>query len=113
MDKYTIIINILEKYKLKFNHERKKQILNYADPNELEYVLDYLINDLKISPRSIEKCPSVLYRKVSAVKNNYDFLKKNNLYSYTINNCLHILATEETTLKDTYEYVKKHLEKNI
>ena len=64
---------IFAKYDLKFTADRRKQLLERARSNEVEYILDYLINELKISPRNIEKCPSILYRQVSAVKENYEF----------------------------------------
>ena len=67
------IITIIDKYGLKFTKERLEQILEYGKYKEIDYILNYLINDLHISPRSIEKCPSILYRKVSAVKENYEF----------------------------------------
>ena len=67
---------IFNEYGLKFTKERETQLLERAKSYEVEYVLDYLINELKISPRNIEKCPSILYRKVTAVKKNYEFLRR-------------------------------------
>jgi len=43
---------------------------------EIKSVLDYLIDELKISPSNIEKSPSIMYRNVDAVRNNYQFLKQ-------------------------------------
>ena len=68
---------IFNDYGLKFTKEREKQLLENAKPHEVEFILNYLINELKMSPKSIEKCPSILYRKVDAVKKNYEFLKIN------------------------------------
>ena len=99
------LIEVIDKYGLKFTKERLEYILDNAKYKEVDYILNYLINDLHISPRSIEKCPSILYRKVSAVKENYEFLKRKNLFNYNVETCLHILATNHEDLEDTYDYV--------
>ena len=108
MNKDDKLLEIINKYDLKFTPERLEQILEYGKYKEIDYILNYLINELHISPRSIEKCPSVLYRKVSAVKENYEFLRNKNLYNYNVETCLHILATNPDNLHDTYDYVARN-----
>lgn len=82
-------------------------VLNRGKYKEIESVLEYLINELKISSKNIEKCPSILYLNVSAIKENYEFLKSKGIDIYNIENCLHILSTNPSDLEDTYLYVLK------
>ena len=42
---------------------------------EIDDTLNYLINDLNINVRNIEKCPSILYRDVKQIKENINFIK--------------------------------------
>ena len=72
---------------------------------EIEKTLKYLINDLGISTKNIEKCPSILYLNTSVIESNYNFLIETNLYPNDINTCLHILSTEPRQLRETYYYV--------
>ena len=59
----------------------------------------------EISPRKIEKCPSVLFFYVYDVQANYEFLTRTNIKITNIENCLHILNTEHDQLVDTYYYL--------
>ena len=99
---------LINKYQLSLTRERKKQILKYADPIEIERVLDYLINELKIDKKNIEKCPSILCQRLSSIKVNYELLRDKELYNYSIESCLHILETDNESLKETYNYVIKN-----
>ena len=74
----------LDKYKLKFNRKKRKKIEESANYEELGKILNFLINNLHISKRSIEKCPSILYRKKSSIRNNYLFLEDKKIYNYLI-----------------------------
>ena len=49
-------------------------ILKQGNYEDIDNVLNYLVNDLKIMAKNIEKCPSIMYRNVSAIKYNYLFL---------------------------------------
>ena len=104
MNKDDKLIEVINKYGLKFTKKRLEHILDNAKYQEVDYILNYLINDLHISPRSIEKCPSILYRKVSAVKENYEFLKNKHLFNYNVETCLHILATNPEDLEGRRYY---------
>lgn len=97
----------LDKYKLKFNRKKRKKIEESANYEELGKILNFLINNLHISKRSIEKCPSILYRKKSSIRNNYLFLEDKKIYNYNVETCLHILSVNEKDLVDTYNYVEK------
>ena len=57
----------LDSKRLIKNNENIIKKANYAD---ICYVLDYLIGTLKIFPSNIEKCPSILYLNVEAIKGN-------------------------------------------
>ena len=107
MSKKERILEILFKFGLFFSPERRELLEKNANPNEMEEILNYLINELKIGPRNIEKCPSILCGNLSSIKANYQFLENNNLYNYSIETCLHILSTNEEKLKSSFEFVKE------
>ena len=86
----------LDSKRLIKNNENIIKKANYAD---ICYVLDYLIGTLKIFPSNIEKCPSILYLNVEAIKENWSFLNGNGIHMYNVETCLHILSTEPEQLK--------------
>ena len=92
----------LDSKKLIKNNEN---VLEKTDYNSICYVLDFLRDTLKVSPNNIEKCPSILYLKIEAIKENYNFLKEKEINMKDVETCLHILSTEPSQLKRTYEYV--------
>ena len=92
----------LDSKKLIKNNEN---VLEKADYNSICYVLDFLRDTLKITPTNIEKCPSILYLKIEAIKENYNFLKEKEINMKDVETCLHILSTDPEQLKKTYEYV--------
>ena len=87
---------------------KNNNILTYGEYEDIDKTLDYLINELKVSKTNIEKCPSILYRNVNAIKDNIDFLKQKNLSFSTIESCLHVLSSEPDSLKDMYDYVEEN-----
>lgn len=103
----------LEELLVKYNINPDKllnsnlNILNRGKYKDIESVLEYLINELNINPKNIEKCPSILYLNVGVIKDNYEFLKEKGIDIYNIENCLHILSTDPNELEDTYLYVLK------
>ena len=54
---------------------KNNNILSKGEYEDIDKTLDYLINELKVNKKNIEKCPSILYRNVDAIKDNIDFLK--------------------------------------
>ena len=92
----------LDSKKLIKNNEN---VLEKADYNSICYVLDFLRDTLKVSPNNIEKCPSILYLKIEAIKENWKFLNEKKINTRDVESCLHILSTESEQLKKTYEYV--------
>ena len=85
--------------------KKNNNILDYGEYQEIDKTLNYLINELKIAPINIEKCPSILYRNVEAIKHNVEFLKKMEVHFSNIESCLHVLTDEPSKLKETYNYV--------
>ena len=87
---------------------KNSNILSKGEYEDIDKTLDYLINELKVSRANIEKCPSILYRNVDAIKDNIDFLKQNDVSFSSIESCLHVLSSEPDSLKDTYDYVEEN-----
>ena len=94
---------ICEKYGINYDKlvGANSNILEYGEYNNICYVLNYLRDELKISPNNIEKCPSILYFAVQNIKSNYEFLKKEQITNYSVEGCLHILSTEPSKLRET------------
>ena len=92
---------------------KNNNILSEGEYKDIDKTLDYLINELKVSKTNIEKCPSILYRNVNAIKNNIDFLKQKDVSFSSIESCLHVLSSEPNDLKDTYDYVEEKLRSRI
>ncbi len=87
---------------------KNNNILSKGEYEGIDKTLDYLINELKVSKKNIEKCPSILYRNVAAIKDNINFLNQKNVSFSTIESCLHVLSSESNSLKDTYDYVEEN-----
>ena len=92
----------LDSNKLIKNNEN---VLEKADYNSIYYVLDFLRDTLKVTPNNIEKCPSILYLKIEAIKENWKFLNEKKINTRDVETCLHILSTDPEQLNKTYEYV--------
>ena len=92
----------LDSKKLIKNNEN---VLEKTDYNSICYVLDFLRDTLKVTPNNIEKCPSILYLKIEAIKENWKFLNEKKINTRDVETCLHILSTDPEQLKKTYEYV--------
>ena len=67
--------------------------------------LNYLINELEVGTYNIEKCPSIMYLNVEAIKENVIFLQTKGIKFYNVETCLHVLSTNPYDLKETYKYV--------
>ena len=99
-DKYNILSeNVINK---------NNNILTYGEYLDIDKTLNYLINELKVSKKNIEKCPSILYRNVDAIKKNIDYLKQQKVSFSSIESCLHVLSAEPIDLKDTYKYIEEN-----
>ena len=98
---------ICNKYRLDSKKliKNNENVLEKADYNSICYVLDFLRDTLKVSSNNIEKCPSILYLKIEAIKENWKFLNEKKINTRDVETCLHILSTDPEQLKKTYEYV--------
>ena len=106
---YTLKL-LCDKYKLSSDKlvTKNNNILSSGEYKEIDDTLNYLINDLNINVKNIEKCPSILYRDVKQIKENINFIKSKSLSFSNIESCLHVLSTESDELKKTYDYVFKN-----
>ena len=84
------------------------KIVSYGRYSVVEDILSYLRDDLSISATRIEKCPSILYRNVNNIRENFNFIRNCNIHFSNIESCLHVLSSEPFELKMTYEYVKEN-----
>ena len=100
---------LLERYGIDPNKviKNNENVLVKGNYDEIESVIKYLIDELKISPKNIEKAPSILYFNVSAIRKNVEFLQKQHLYlSFSnVETCLHVLSTDPFQLEETYNYI--------
>ena len=106
IDKYYLD-KLLESYGLDAKKlvSKNSNVLDYGEYHDIKRTLDYLMIELRFGGKNIEKCPSILYRNVDAIKENWEFLKKSNITIYNIETCLHVLSTEPNELRKTYNHV--------
>ena len=109
-------VNMIEVYRLddllkKYGMDTGKvlgkndTILDRGEYQNIDRTLNYLINELGISPRNIEKCPSIMYHAVDNIRGNYEFLIKQGVDISSIETTLHILCVDSKELKETYYYI--------
>ena len=99
--------SICKKYGINYVRliQHHDSILKRGNYEEIESMLKLLINDLKIQPKNIEKCPSILYKNVEVVEENINFLKSEHFKMNSIESCLHILSADPDSFKQMYYYV--------
>ena len=85
--------------------KNNQKILSRGEYFGIKNMLDYLIGELNVSARNIEKCPSILYSDLFSVKENYNFLKNSVIKNKDVVSTLHMLGVDPNELKKTYEYV--------
>ena len=101
---------LCDKYKVSKEKivNKNNNILSYGKFSEIDKTLNYLINTLKVAPRNIEKCPSILYRNTDEIQKNIVFLKEKTISFSNIETCLSVLSTDSKQLEETYNYVLKN-----
>ena len=104
IEKYKLE-ELLKKYNINIDVALNEQLLSYGEYQEIDDTLDYLINELHIDRKNIEKCPSVMYYSVDNIKKNAVFLKKSKVNFDKVEKCLHVLSTDNDELIKTYNYV--------
>ena len=105
MIEQTDLMKLLQSYKIDYKKVMTDKVLDKGEYFGIKYVLEYLVNELKIYPKNIEKCPSILYLNVNEVRKNYEFLKQEKINISDVETCLHVLSTDNKDLKETYYYV--------
>ena len=85
--------------------KNNENVLVKGNYDEIESVIKYLIGELKISSKNIEKAPSILYFNVSAIRKNVEFLQKQHISFSNVETCLHVLNTDHFQLEETYNYI--------
>ncbi len=99
---------LLERYGIDPNKviKNNENVLVKGNYDEIESVIKYLIGELKISPKNIERAPSILYFNVFAIRKNVEFLQKQHISFSNVETCLHVLNTDPFQLEETYNYVR-------
>lgn len=107
MIKVYTLESLLKKYGIDSNKvlNKNNNILKYGEYQDIDRTLNYLLNELHINTKNIEKSPSIMYYDVNNIKENYDFLVKSKINIINIETTLHILSTNPKDLKDTYNYI--------
>ena len=105
MIEQTDLMKLLESYKIDYKKVMTDKVLDKGEYFGIKHVLEYLVNELKIYPKNIEKCPSILYLNVNEVRKNYEFLKQQKINISDVETCLHVLSTDNKDLEETYYYV--------
>lgn len=88
--------------------EAKEAVEKQGDVKVMTKALEFLVNIVGVSPKRIEKCPSVLYLNPSVLKTNYETLINKGINREKIIGCLHILSSEPGIIKDTFDYVAEN-----
>lgn len=106
IEAYTLE-SLLKKYGIDATKviNKNNNILEYGKYQDIDKTLNYLVKELHISARNIEKCPSIMYMAVNNIKENYEFLITTKINTGNIETTLHILNTNPQNLKETYSYV--------
>lgn len=106
IEAYTLE-SLLKKYGIDATKviNKNNNILEYGEYQDIDKTLNYLVKELHISARNIEKCPSIMYMAVNNIKENYEFLITTKINTGNIETTLHILSTNPKDLKETYNYV--------
>ena len=106
IEAYTLE-SLLKKYGIDATKviNKNNNILEYGEYQDIDKTLNYLVKELHINARNIEKCPSIMYKAVNNIKENYEFLITTKINTGNIETTLHILNTNPKNLKETYNYV--------
>lgn len=104
----TVLSSVLLKYGIdysSFTEEQKDALRAQGDYSKVVDALKFLVDDLGIDKKNIEKCPSVLYFHPEFLEENYNYLVGKEINKGRIEKCLHVLSCVPSDLKATYQYV--------
>ena len=107
MISYEKLKEICDKYGIDFEKliKTNNNVLKYGEYREICDTLDYLRDEVKISSKNIEKCPSILYFSTEKVRDNWEFLKGKEITISNVETCLHVLNTDGSQMRETYQHV--------
>lgn len=99
---------IFEKYGISYEKVISKceSILEYDKYDEMENVIKYLLEDLNVGVKNIEKSPSVLCSDVLTLKSNVEFLSRTDVIFSNVANCLSVLSVDPLKFRETYDYIR-------
>ena len=99
--------DLLNSYGIDYKKVLKNNVnvISNGEYEEIKSVLSFLVKKVGISPKSIEKCPSILYLNTDNISQNYNFLLEHNFDKRRIERCLHVLSAKPSDLEGTYDYV--------
>ena len=107
MISYEKLKEICDKYGIDFEKliKTNNNVLKYGEYREICDTLDYLRDEVKISSKNIEKCPSILYFSTKKIRDNWEFLKGKEIAISNVETCLHVLNTDGSQMRETYQHV--------
>ena len=99
--------DLLNSYGIDYKKVLKNNVnvISNGEYEEIKSVLSFLVKKVGISPKSIEKCPSILYLNTDNISQNYNYLLEHNFDKRRIERCLHVLSAKPSDLEETYDYV--------
>ena len=78
----------------------KNEIFQKGNYEEIKKILEFLRKEVKIAPRNVEKCVSILYiSSKEEIERNWKFLKEKEITISNVENCLHVLSSPNKELK--------------
>ena len=89
-----------------FSFEQKEVLEGQGVITNIKHILDFLINEVGVEAKKIEKCPSVLYLNTDCVRTNYENLINFGINKDKIEGCLHILSSEPYVIQNTFKYIR-------
>ena len=107
MISYEKLKEICDKYGIDFEKliKTNNNVLKYGEYREICDTLDYLRDEVKILSKNIEKCPSILYFSTKKIRDNWEFLKGKEIAISNVETCLHVLNTDGSQMRETYQHV--------
>ena len=114
IEAYTLE-SLLKKYGIDATKviNKNNNILEYGEYQDIDKTLNYLVKELHINARNIEKCPSIMYKAVNNIKENYntDIFGFRQLYYHTD----HKYFKEKCNnwYEDIYPNIKLEVKSNI
>ena len=108
LEEDVTISNLLWHYGINYDaldFDQRDSLERQGNITDIKRTLDFLINEVGVDAKKIEKCPSILYLNTNCVKPNFERLMQLGINKEKIVGCLHILSSEPHVIANTYKYV--------